>query len=332
MSPDFDDGQLDQWQSMIDEIHGEIDLKDPMLDIEVDHATPGGEMEVTEITVVRPILADSDEDPIEATRRIDRADGGQIAVTVRRQLRCPSCHYVPQYGPDEYDEPPEIKGWCRDCETLTCTECRVEVSCCQRDLCSDCSEAFITEDGPLCRRHRQDAVEERNFQRNIELREQERKDRELQLRYELQYLKLELDARIKEQQQRLRAFVEQWKRIDRITNRQIEKKRVELGHMLDRRKQALQEFQTAATVQLKREAQALDEDRLDFEREKHRDNQSLKKQQQEFKQYIEEERLKIRKAEVLLRAENSDARGKIQGIKKASKQLDGMNSTPAITV
>jgi hypothetical protein len=332
MSPNFDDDQLDQWQGMIDDIHGDIDLEDPMLDIEVDHATPGGEMEVTEITVVRPILADSDEDPIEATRRIDRADGGQIAVTIRRQLRCPSCHYIPQYGPDEYDEPPEVKGWCRDCETLTCTECRVEASCCQRDLCSDCSEAFITEDGPLCRRHRQDAVEERNFQRNIELREQKRKDRELQLRYELQYLKLELNARIKEQQQRLQAFVEQWKQIDRITNRQIEKKRVELGHMLDRRKQALQEFQTAATVQLKREAQALDENRLDFEREKHRDKQSLKEQQQDFKQYIEEERLKIRKAEVLLRAENSDARGKIQGIKKAAKQLDGMNSTPAITV
>jgi hypothetical protein len=331
MSSEYDD-QLEEWQSAIDEIQDDIDLEDPMLDADVDESQPSDDMEVTEITITRPILMSEGEEMIEATKRLDRADGGQIAVTVRKHFRCPSCHYFPQHEADRYEKPPEIKSWCRDCEILTCTECRVEASCCQRDLCSDCSEAFITEDGPLCSEHREDAVKEREFQREMQIREQDRADRELELKYDLQYLNLELEARIKEQQQRLQTYVEQWKHIDRIEKNQIQKKKVELNHMLERRKQALQEFKTEAEVELRKEKQALD---LEQHRDQHQLNQRkqrLKEQQAEFDQYIQEERLEIQRAQALLRAKDSVSEEDLRRIKKAANKLDNMNSTPAITV
>jgi hypothetical protein len=342
MSPSHDD-QLEEWQNAIDDIHGEIDLEDPMLDIEVDDSAPGDDMEVTEVSITRPMIVGEGEEPIEVTRRLDRADGGQIAVTVRKHFRCPSCHYFPQYDLDEYDQPPELKGWCRDCDTLTCTECEVKCSLCERDLCSDCSEAFITEDGPLCEEHRHEAKEHRDYQRQIEAREQDRKDRELELKYELRFLELELEARIKEQQQRLQAYIERWKQIDRITKNQIQKKKLELEHMLKRRKQALDEFESAAEVELRREKQEMEReqhrDRMDFQREKHRDQhrlaerkQTMQEQSEEFDQYIKEEKLKLKQAEALLRARNSDPEKTVRCIKKATKKLNGMKTTPAITV
>lgn len=332
MSANEDDNWIQKWQSTVDDLHGEIDLEDPMLNIEVEDTNPGDQLEITEVTITRPILVDGDEDPIEVTRRVDTAEGEQVAVTIRKQLRCPSCHYFPQHDLDDYDEPPELKGWCRGCHTLTCTECRVEPSCCERDLCSDCSQAFFTEDGPLCSEHKQERVEERNYQRKLEIWEQRRKDKELHLRYELEYLSLELESRLKEQQQRLQAFIEQWNHIDRITKRQIEKKQAELGHMLKRREQALKEFSKAAEVQLRREAQALKERKHEDQQRIRERMMTLREQEAQFNQYIQEERLELRKANQLLHSNNAGSHQKLENMGKAANQLKNRNRTPPITV
>jgi hypothetical protein len=350
-------GKKQQLQNVVDDIHGDVDLNNPR--VEVEHSQPdyGNGMEVAEIEVVRPMLPGEGQQVIEATQSILKDGGSQIVITVRKPFWCPSCRYIPKYDAERYDETPELKVLCRECSTMTCTECRVECSKCERDMCSGCSYGYTTEEGPLCYLCRQDAVKKDRFEAGLEVWKNEHENEAMLLEHEtrrvLRFRELELQGEIEREQRRLQTFVEWSKHQDRVSQREIEEKRVVLDYMLNRRGQALDEFEAAAKYYLQNEAQEMQrqmhDDEMDFRREQHRDEmefqrlqhddqmnlehrkQRYNEQKEAFRQYVEAQKMELGKIERLLKVDgHPNPEQKLRKVAEATKRLNELNQTPTI--
>lgn len=335
--PEFND-LLEEFSDEIDGIDPEIQVKETKEPEDTEHG-----LEVKEVEVIQPVLAT----PGDRTADYEETrlqDGTQYHITVRKRKQCPNCNYTPQHPRDRYEELPELKGRCRNCQQHTCTECNTSCQTCDRTLCSDCSDGYGAEDHTLCYRHRQDVVEERQFEAKVELLEQERKDEQLRHKKEMDKLKFQLQQRkqalkeeIRRNKDRIQLFKAWSQHVDRVEKRELEKRKFELEEELERRKQNLREFETQAKLELQKEKQEfeheykqekldLEQQKLDQQRIEHDDKIQFKKEKELFQQQIKAEKHELSKISQLLsvaeRLDRQDNPGRMQKkLGKAAKDL-----------
>lgn len=352
---DFQDVHAD----LSDDIH---DLNTDLA-IEPDDETIGGTgVTVDENTVIR--LVDSVED-VGIHHRTDIDGDHHQHDTVLNVRKCPNCNWKPTKPPDQYDDPPELKPACGKCGLPTCVNCHTTCDTCDTPLCSDHRDGFSTEEATLCPTHAQERREERQFEAEVELAEQRREDEQLRLQYEIQQQQLEIQrykAAVQERANRNREriqLVKAWfQEQHRARQHDLQVQTLRLRKAVKERELALQQFETAAKIQLKQEMNQikreyyqgqlavkqdkidLQKKKLDFQRLKHDDQMELKQrtqrlqeQKERFQQRLKEERHELQQIKGLLSVANRlDSDSLQRNVGKAAKKLAKRNGSLAPTI
>jgi hypothetical protein len=322
----------DQVQDLLNDLHGDVDLDNPDLDLDIDQQTT--DLNVTELTVTRPILAHGDQLPIELTEDIQGKDGQVLSLTVRKRERCPHCNWVPEHPAEHYLErnldPPEIKGRCTQCGVLTCTDCQTRCDTCDQPMGGGCSDGFGAQELTLCPKHRKDVVDERRFEMEIQNREQHRKDEamilEHETRREVAFRELELQYREQELRHQEQAHKERVEMLqvwlqaqDQITRQQLEIYQTKVQEELDRRQQMIDLYEITTSHQLER-------DKLEFHERQHEDEMEMRErehllEQKESKHQrrLAEERQQLQQFKAMVDA--ADKLGTPQERQKAADKL-----------
>lgn len=289
-SDDSNHSQKQQFQEVLKEAEAEVGSIGPNHEINTDTSVGTDGLEVVEVEVVQPILARSNEQPSTLHRNI--VDGGkQYYLTVRKREMCPTCGFKPDYPAEQYrqadQDPPEIKGSCSECEeegrhTLVCTDCVSKCEFCNRKMCGNCSDGYPTVEGSLCYRHREDAVELKKVDVAMRVREQELnqeamhrqtnalqqiRNRQIDVEEKLGMYRIALQNRIqthREQMDKVKAFFQHQ---ERINAQNLEHQKLNLEREWRRRQQNIQEFQAASQAWLKNQSLELKQDEINLERE-----------------------------------------------------------------
>lgn len=334
-------------QSLLDDLHGDVDLDDPDLELDIDNSNQSG-VKVTELDITRPILADDNEQLVEINQDIQTGDGQILNVTVRKHEQCPNCNWTPSHPVEHYlemdMEPPEIKGRCRECGCLTCTDCQTRCNTCDRTMCSKCSDGYGSQEMVLCPKHREDVANERQIELSIDIWEQHREDEamilEHETRREIAFRELELQYREQELRRREQAHRERidelkiWLQAqDQLTRQKLEKYRIKIQEEIDRRQQMIELYKTASQNQLER-------DKLEFQKQQHNDEMDMQHRQhrfqedkERFQQQLAQEKQDLQKIQALVDA--ADRLGNEQQKQRVAENLatavKGLDNRPQLT-
>lgn len=279
----------DQIQTVLDDLGADVDVYQEDVDVGFEFDTRDG-MEVTNVTIVKPVIAPSNE-PVGEVQKEVMANGDYFRITLQRRPECPACGYVPAQEGD----PITLTGRCVKCGQWTCTNCGGNCFSCDQRLCRDHKDGYGMLGEVLCEKHRRDVEREKEaewksafWERHIEeesvlLEHETHREiafKELDLDAELQREQMVLDAEIKCRQQELAEFEAHSEHIDREKQRELDMQR----HELDRTQMMLEESRKATRLALDVEIERQKQDLRDW---KTRADQRIADAEQAFTEEME---------------------------------------------